>query len=359
MKTITRALLGLVVGTTAVAGAVAACAAPHTAEGYVFEVRGVLPAADAGMMTDQQIIASGSEMCAIPGSLTTTGFENDAPPEYVEYSKITAAYCDVLPQAPAPGYGAGTAAPTSAAPQQVVLNQRFDILDNYGTKMADAAITSIEVDADCSESKKYSSEESKPERGHFVILAMDIATTAEFRPDQVGYPNPNDFTFTGPDGYTNDAVDAATAYCVPQDDTFDVMSPSRKYRGALTLDLKSTAGTLTYKPRSNSAWPGVTIALPAAPAAPATATTTPAKPTTNEPQEPALTCEPDAPARLVGNTIVNKDCPELNTAKENAQREYAEQQGQTAKENALRACREQTGMTTEQCQADAAAGNAN
>ncbi|ALL79531.1 hypothetical protein AD006_30370 (plasmid) [Pseudonocardia sp. EC080610-09] len=40
----------------------------------------------------------------------------------------------------------------------------------------------------------------------------------------------------------------------------------------------------------------------------------------------ALTCEPHAAARLVGNLIVNKDCPELIAAKERAQREYAQQQ---------------------------------
>lgn len=39
-----------------------------------------------------------------------------------------------------------------------------------------------------------------------------------------------------------------------------------------------------------------------------------------------LTCEPHAAARLVGNWIVNKDCPELTAAKEQAQREYAQQQ---------------------------------
>ena len=75
-----------------------------------------------------------------------------------------------------------------------------------------------------------------------------------------------------------------------------------------------------------------------------------------------LTCEPHANARLVSNIIVNKDCPALNAAKEQAQREYAEQQatsaGEVAQENALRACRAQTGMTTAECQADAAAGNA-
>ncbi|OLM09225.1 MULTISPECIES: hypothetical protein [unclassified Pseudonocardia] len=43
-------------------------------------------------------------------------------------------------------------------------------------------------------------------------------------------------------------------------------------------------------------------------------------------QSPALTCEPHAAARLVGNLIVNKACPELNAAKEQAQREYTQQQ---------------------------------
>ena len=36
-----------------------------------------------------------------------------------------------------------------------------------------------------------------------------------------------------------------------------------------------------------------------------------------------LTCEPNAPARLVGNVIVNKACPKLNAAKEKANREFA------------------------------------
>jgi hypothetical protein len=87
--------------------------------------------------------------------------------------------------------------------------------------------------------------------------------------------------------------------------------------------------------------------------------------------QPRYTCEPAADARVVDGTIVNKDCPGLNAAKEQAQREYAtsgEAQydyyvdgpgaGEIAQENALQACREQTGMTTAQCKADAAAGNA-
>jgi hypothetical protein len=87
--------------------------------------------------------------------------------------------------------------------------------------------------------------------------------------------------------------------------------------------------------------------------------------------QPRYTCEPAADARVIDGIIVNKDCPELNAAKEQAQREYAtsgEAQydyyvdgpgaGEIAQENALQACREQTGMTTAQCQADAAAGNA-
>lgn len=357
MNTITRTLAGLVVGAAVVAGAGVACATPHTPEGYVSEIRGVLPAADTEMMTDHQIITSGSMMCAFPESLTTTGFENDAPPEYVEYSKVTAAYCDVLPAgSAAPGYGGDTAIQAATGPQQVTLNQRFDILDSYGTKMADAAITAIQVDADCSESTKYLATKSTPKRGHFVTMSMDIATTPQFQASQVGYPTEHDFTFTGPDGYTDNAVDATAAYCVPQDETFSVMTPSSKYRGSLTLDLESTSGTLTYKPHFNTAWPGVTIALPAAVAPPSPPATT--TPTTREEQQLTYTCEPDAPARLVGNIIVNKDCPKLNAAKEKAQREYAEQQGRTAEDNALRACREQTGMTTEQCKADAAAGNA-
>ncbi|MFP5020327.1 hypothetical protein [Pseudonocardia phyllosphaerae] len=42
-----------------------------------------------------------------------------------------------------------------------------------------------------------------------------------------------------------------------------------------------------------------------------------------------FTCEPQAAARLVGNIIVNKDCPALNAAKERAQREYGLQQSRS------------------------------
>ncbi|MBO4240378.1 hypothetical protein [Pseudonocardia alni] len=91
-----------------------------------------------------------------------------------------------------------------------------------------------------------------------------------------------------------------------------------------------------------------------------------------EAAQPRYICEPAADARVIDGIIVNKDCPELNAAKEQAQRQYAtsgEAQydyyvdgpgaGEVAQKNALQACREQTGMTTAQCQADAAAGNAN
>lgn len=42
---------------------------------------------------------------------------------------------------------------------------------------------------------------------------------------------------------------------------------------------------------------------------------------------PALTCEPHANARVVGNIIVNKDCPDLIAAKEASHRAWACQQG--------------------------------
>ncbi|WP_125911563.1 MULTISPECIES: hypothetical protein [Pseudonocardia] len=213
-------------------------------------------------MTDQQIIASGSAMCAYPESLTTTGFENDAPPEYVEYSKVTAAYCDVLPPEAADYDGGAANQAAVTTPEHVALNQRFDVYDSTGVKMFDAAFTAINVDADCSESAKYLSEESQPARGHFVTVSMDIATTPDFQPDKIGYPTEHDFTFTGADGYTDNAVDAPTAYCVPQDDTLSVMTPANKYRGALTLDLKSSDGSLTYKSHFDSNGTAVTIDLP-------------------------------------------------------------------------------------------------
>lgn len=44
--------------------------------------------------------------------------------------------------------------------------------------------------------------------------------------------------------------------------------------------------------------------------------------------KPALTCEPDADARSVGNIIVNKNCPDIMREKEKAHREFARQQAQ-------------------------------
>ncbi|MBN9738169.1 MULTISPECIES: hypothetical protein [unclassified Pseudonocardia] len=40
---------------------------------------------------------------------------------------------------------------------------------------------------------------------------------------------------------------------------------------------------------------------------------------------PRYTCEPAADARVIDGIIVNKDCPALNAAKEQAQRDYLEQ----------------------------------
>lgn len=60
-----------------------------------------------------------------------------------------------------------------------------------------------------------------------------------------------------------------------------------------------------------------------------------AAPKAQEQAAPALSCEPDAGARLVGNIIVNKNCPELTALKEQSQRDYLHQlQSQQVSPNA-------------------------
>jgi hypothetical protein len=152
----------------------------------------------------------------------------------------------------------------------------------------------------------------------------------------------------------------------------------RKVMGAVVL-LVALAGCSQDPPATPTSptWsttpapPTPSAAATAPTAAPPTATSTTASLSTRAsktraaartrtatPTRPKLTCEPDSPARLVGNSIVNKDCPEINAAKERAQRGYAKQQARRESDAALEACREQTGKTTAECIADAKAGNA-
>ena len=130
--------------------------------------------------------------------------------------------------------------------------------------------------------------------------------------------------------------------------------------------------TLADTTTTATASPSITQApvAPTAVAAPATTTKATPRPTTATKKRAKTTsvyrCEPKANAKFEDparpNVITNKSCPALNAAKEKAQREYAEQQKAAQQlsvgEAALKACREQTGQTTQQCQAQAARGEA-
>ena len=107
-------------------------------------------------------------------------------------------------------------------------------------------------------------------------------------------------------------------------------------------------------------------AVHAEPAAPAPKTA----PKTAPKMKPKYTCEPDAPARLVGNTIVNKDCGYVGKdGKQHSRDPWIEDQLRAARGLPLKpapkaadpgqaACRAQKHWTTAQCLADAHAGNA-
>lgn len=259
LNIITRSLAALSVGVTIAAGAGVACATPHSPEGYIADIRDVMPEADGASISDDQLIGTGRMMCAYPESLNTTVAGTDAAPEYVEYTKITATSCDVLGSAPTPGVPSG---PTpAAAPQRVGPNERFDVYGGNGVKVADIAFTKIDVDSNCSAASKYGGS-GKPERGHFIAVTMDVATTPEYTADAMSYPTAYDFTITGPDGYAETSLDASTAYCVDFDDTFNApLTAASKYRRTVLLDAKNGTGELSFRPHFNQTWPGVTIPL--------------------------------------------------------------------------------------------------
>lgn len=95
--TITHRLAALAVGATLALAVTAGCAAGHTADGYIADMRSAMTDQENAAASDQQVLATGRMMCSIPGALDTVNTaESDAGEDYAQYVEITRGYCDVL-----------------------------------------------------------------------------------------------------------------------------------------------------------------------------------------------------------------------------------------------------------------------
>jgi hypothetical protein len=176
----------------------------------------------------------------------------------------------------------------------VSLGERFNIIGRDHEALGSAAFTAIEVGPDCSAAAKKYGGTGKPEHGHFIAVAMDVATTAQLDPQQFNYPSGSDFTITGPDGYTEGNLYSGDS-CLQDQGTFGTpFVPNRKYKGWVLLDAPAGSGTLTYRSRFSDPIlnPGITIAIPASGSASAAA-------------EPSVTEDADDFAQMKANIQAN------------------------------------------------------
>ena len=247
MTTSYRHLAALAVGATLTLGLVSGCATPHTPEGYVSEARSTIPSAEQDHVTDQQLLIVGRMMCAYPESITTTSFENDAPPEYVELSQITASYCDVLgpdggpvEAMPDPMAAAPVAAESSAAPlPPTPISVGVPVTLNYGGT-EDISTTTINKVTRCG--------------GEYLILDVTVKTgnvwsTNDSIMESIDYTDSSGVTRDAP-GYSG-----IGSSCGDYDDALPMsmdMKPGKTYQGLLqyevpigattTLELEGTDG---------------------------------------------------------------------------------------------------------------------
>ena len=210
--------------------------------------------------------------------------------------------------------------PTDTGPGTgtVSLGERFNIIGHDHEALGNAAFTAIEVDPDCSASVKKYGGTGKPEQGHFIAVAMDIATTDRLDPMQFNYPTGFDFTATGPDGYTEGNLETE-AICINDRKTFGTpLTRNSKYRGWVLLDSPTSTGKLTFRPHfaDQTTNPGITIAIPASGTASASA-------------EPSVTENTDDFAQMKANIAAHNGQPS-NSAE--AQYLSACQQGTLPKE---------------------------
>lgn len=106
-------------------------------------------------------------------------------------------------------------------------------------------VDSIKVDAKCT--APYA---SRPEHGHFIVVAMTIKTTAAFDDDMAlgSMINPLSFSVVGPDGIT-EASGSGGYGCLRDSEQLPPgpWAPSSQYVGKVVVDSRSTTGALILR----------------------------------------------------------------------------------------------------------------
>lgn len=98
-----------------------------------------------------------------------------------------------------------------------------------------------------------------PENGHFVAVALRVATSAEFDPAEFPLSfSPSDFRVIGADGITQSNLASAASFsCLDQSEMFpqDILGTGQQYTGTILLDSPTPSGVLIYAPPfSSTGW---------------------------------------------------------------------------------------------------------
>ncbi|WP_289601300.1 hypothetical protein [Arthrobacter sp. zg-Y877] len=111
-----------------------------------------------------------------------------------------------------------------------------------GTQIVDLVVTSIEVDAACTEEGAL-----PPENGHFVVVNMEVATAPELINDKNPYFMPNMFTAIAENGtlMNGSPLSNATYACLaPNMMIPGNMGPGQRAVGSVVLDVATPTGVL-------------------------------------------------------------------------------------------------------------------
>lgn len=192
---------------------------------------------------------------------------------------LVLAGCSGAPAPPAPVAAQPSPAPV-LEPQTVTLDEQFEIIDEFGTVIATAAFTRLELDPECNPA--YGGE--PPETGHYMFIGMSVETTAAyFGEGSFTYPSAHDFDVVPADGPTEGDVYPMAGggdLCLPDDKEafgFSTWTANGEYEGWIVLETQHPAGELVFVPHFFTHTAGWSITYPTEPA-PAVETSAAAEP---------------------------------------------------------------------------------
>lgn len=157
-----------------------------------------------------------------------------------------------------------TSAPSSAARSaRGLLVKQLGERAGIGNTPADArawfTLERIEVDPKCDSA-------TPAENGHMIALRFKVDTTALLDTSQHWFIAAQDFAVVGPDGVTDTNVSTGPGFgCLPDREYLpgSPYAPNSTYTGAVVLDSRYAAGTITYRPQVDLAGNGWEWAIPA------------------------------------------------------------------------------------------------